>query len=551
MGKRDPIDQLTEDLKKLQLSQAQLLSRLAVSGPPGRSALMPPSDDRLCWICDGDQTVHRLGLRNCPIVPWLISEGLVQYNQMGRLTRIGGTELPRVSPGSGGIARALREEASRSSKGKGHERDTPPHMSTSMSIELLQDGESVIEGEVFAVVANDGWAENQAAARSQKPDNRADPYKRPDRLPPKPSVVIPIAPKRATPKENPFLKVTPDQLPRPSFAKAPEPYKTPVLDAPLITKAPVHPANTEDQWRAKKTQPKRPAGPPKNQDVDMRDTSRPEAPKQASKYHFTSDIQESVKVDSVQEKVLSTMITMPLREVLAISADLQKRFTALTKTRREYVSDTTVKANVGELEDDDEELRPGQAMLSYDNMDDVASIADRYVGAVAVSPNRFFAMTTGRFEGKFADIPVSFMIDSGSELNLIPEEIYNQTKVALDVDGSHWSLRGVHGAAVPLKGCCCDVPITIGGHRFDHHFFVNSGSGKQDIILGQPWLTWFSAQANYTREGKMDLALWANGDRSGPPTISIPLCTPNAPRNQDKLVMRSRVVEVTDDEEDF
>jgi Aspartyl protease len=190
-------------------------------------------------------------------------------------------------------------------------------------------------------------------------------------------------------------------------------------------------------------------------------------------------------------------------------------------------------------------------MLTYD-ADNVVSIDNRYVGAVAVSPNRSFAVTTGRFKGKFADTPVSFMIDSGSELNLIPEEIHNQTQVALDVDGSRWSLRGVHGAAVQLKGCCRDVPITIGGHRFDHHFFVNMVSGKQDIILGQLWLTWFSAQANYTRESKMDLALWANGDRTGPPTISITLFTPNAPRNQDKLVvMRSRVVEVTDDKQDF
>jgi Aspartyl protease len=289
----------------------------------------------------------------------------------------------------------------------------------------------------------------------------------------------------------------------------------------------------------------------------MKDTTKQDPPKPANRYHFTSDIQESVKVENVQEKVLSTLITMPLREVLAISADLQKRVTALTKTRREYVPDSTAKANAGDGDliddEDDADARPGQAILTYEELDDVATIVDRYAGAVAISPSRFFAMATGRFEGKFADVPVYFMIDSGSELNLIPEEVYNQTQVALDVDGSRWALRGVHGAAVPLKGCCRDVPITIGGHRFDHHFFVNTGSSKKDVILGQPWLTWFAAQANYTREGTMNLALWANGDRTGPATISIPLCSPvNASRNHDKLVVkRSQVVDVTDDERDF
>src|SRR6202035_1188168 len=106
----------------------------------------------------------------------------------------------------------------------------------------------------------------------------------------------------------------------------------------------------------------------------MREPAKQDVPKQANKYHFTSDIQESVKVDSVQEKVLSTMITMPLREVLAISADLQKRFTALTKTRREYISDTTAKANAGEYHDEDEDARPGQAMLTYDDADEGATI---------------------------------------------------------------------------------------------------------------------------------------------------------------------------------
>jgi Aspartyl protease len=549
-AKRDPIDQLTEEMKKLQLSQAQLFARLAAANQPGRSPATGTADARLCWICDGDQNVHRLGLRNCPDVPRLISEGLVQYNQMGRLTRAGGTDLPRVAPGSGGIARALREEVSRSAKGKGRERDVPPHISSSMSIELLQDGESLIEGNVFAVIADDQWAESQAVTRSQKPDTRAEPYKRPERAAAKPPIVSvpskPVPPNApANNRENPFLRVIPDQIPKPSFVKV---HKTPVQDTPLATKAPVHPANTEDHWRAKKTQPR----PPINRDVEMREPAKQDVPKQANKYHFTSDIQESVKVDNVQEKVLNTMITMPLREVLAISADLQKRFTALTKTRREYVpADTLAKANACALQDDVEDSQPGEAMLTYENLDDVASIAERYAGAVAVRPSRFFAMTTGRFEGKFSDVPVSFMVDSGSELNLIPEEIYNRTKVALDVDGSRWSLKGVHGAAVPLKGCCRDVPITIGGHRFDHHFFVNTGSVKQDVILGQPWLTWFSAQANYTREGSMDLALWADGDRAGRPTISIPLCSPNAPRNHDKLVMRARVVEASDDDEDF
>ena len=79
------------------------------------------------------------------------------------------------------------------------------------------------------------------------------------------------------------------------------------------------------------------------------------------------------------------------------------------------------------------------------------------------------------------------MVDTGSELNLISDELYQQTNLALNVDGAHWSLKGINGGAVPLVGCCRDIPLIRSGHHFDHHFFISKeGTGKQDVILGQP-----------------------------------------------------------------
>jgi len=110
-----------------------------------------------------------------------------------------------------------------------------------------------------------------------------------------------------------------------------------------------------------------------------------------------------------------------------------------------------------------------------------------------------FAMVTGCFQGKFAGLDVVFMIDTGSELNLMSQDFYDKTNLAIDLDGMCWSLKGINGRPVPLGGCVCDTEIKISGRQFDHHVFISrEGTGKQEIILGQPWLQWYSALIQYT-----------------------------------------------------
>jgi hypothetical protein len=154
---------------------------------------------------------------------------------------------------------------------------------------------------------------------------------------------------------------------------------------------------------------------------------------------------------------------------------------------------------------------------------------------------------------------VTFMVDTGSELNLMSEEFFRRTALPLDHDGSRWSLKGINGPAVPLVGCVCNSPVEISGHAFNHHFFVSSkGTGKQEIILGQPWMLWYAADISYSRSEGVQLHLWANGERHclkhkhrTPPTLSIQLCPTDLPCNADHLVLqthshRATIEEVSD-----
>lgn len=117
------------------------------------------------------------------------------------------------------------------------------------------------------------------------------------------------------------------------------------------------------------------------------------------------------------------------------------------------------------------------------------------------------------------------------------------SSIAIDLNGARWKLKGINGGAVPLVGCCREVPVAIGGHRFDHHFFVNSETDKQGVILRQPWLQWYTAALLYSRSGAVEMKVWKAGDWKGRerPTISICLCTANAPQNSDWLVMNKKV----------
>ena len=82
------------------------------------------------------------------------------------------------------------------------------------------------------------------------------------------------------------------------------------------------------------------------------------------------------------------------------------------------------------------ELRVG---LEFDESTELKEdILIHYASAVKnhLTPQPLFVMVTGHFWGKFARLEAVFMIDTGSELNLIAQEFYDRTNLAIDLDGT-------------------------------------------------------------------------------------------------------------------
>ena len=573
-----PVDRLTKQMEDLRLAHAEFLRSVNITPNPNLTNQQIMKEAR-CFFCD--KTTHRLGLKFCPEVEACIKEGLVAYTPLGRLARSDGSELPRVFGSDGGVAKVLREQRATSSnlKGKAREasRDLPPHMANYAG--LLFDGEDALTSEVFNASPSSvipEWraspSSTLAVTRSQKDkETRFDPIKRPEK-------------RQTEAKSFPKSKENQNKPPIPTLENL-GPAKAPVASTPQAFNLRPPTVNTEDAFKNRR------ATPAKTKDVEMKDGET--KAKSAPAYHFTSDIQEMYDLDKiVREKVNKTIVQLELGELLAISAFMQKSIGNMTKTRREYKSKPVVASIVEVLEDvewDEENAMQTELAGGYDSDDEdfyntlptaesfsnagfiesrvglefdeskesKESILVRYASAVKIhlSPQPLFAMVTGRFKGKFAGFDAVFMIDTGSELNLIAQEFYDRTNLAIDLDGTRWSLKGINGRPVPLGGCVRDAEIMISGRRFDHHIFVSrEGTGKQEIILGQPWLQWYSASIQYTRQGAMNMRIWQEGDGDKTdgspqgPSVLIPLCTPGAPRNAATLNLdhRARIEEVDD-----
>lgn len=571
------ISQITHQLEQLKIAVAQQSTNpMPRNTPAAPYNGAPPlsytadSSNRTCFICKFENGTHRLGTQNCPEAAALISEGLAAYSTTtGRLVRHDGTDLPRTT---GSIATALRNERSMSSDLKGKARaghDLPPHMANSAG--LLCNGIPFLEEGGSSSFYSYQTSISQPVTRSQTNNNRHNPIQRPqasqsqdqqERLtiklparPPKPTIP-PTPPATSNPTPQTYVAPPAPQVPPTTAVQPPENVSTPPV------------TNTREGWKKKRDN--------KAEDVEMVDL-KDSAPKTGTSFRLTNEIQKLVDLDTVFKRMLGSSLTMTVAEMLAMSPEMQKRITSLTKLQKEYTSKTvrflpTVAEGGDDGDDDIYNTSPVRATLvSNSNIrmaidpggdsDDLGGTIKRFANMVKAHSDEklLLAMSTGRFQGLVNGVSATFMIDSGSELNLIPLDFFRTTGIPLDMEGQRWSLVGINGVTTPLAGCARNVPIEFGGHRFDHHFFVNGAENSNgDIILGQPWLQWHSVSILYSREGMVNLEVYKRGNRDkvyhdqpSIPTVTVQICSPNSSRNTNKLHKcshRATIEEITDDE---
>ncbi|KAI0704768.1 hypothetical protein C8Q76DRAFT_588449, partial [Earliella scabrosa] len=480
---RGQINALTQQIKTLALAVHQ-------DRPLGSTSTQAPAAiGRTCWMCGrSEQTglTHAIGLRFCPETQRLLREKRIVFHpETGRVVNKDLSEFPPPAQLPYGIA-AYLDSLARSGV-----REQPPHLANAHSIGLLRDGAPVVSYATCPPSAHSAYS-HPVTTRSKAAQSPAT-------------------------KHVHFEASDSDAEPQPSQQRRePAPAPTPSLSS--LPNPP--PVNTREGWQG--SQHNKPSF---------------KAGARAPPVRFTSDVQESVSVDALQEQLLSTRIEMSLREALAIAPSLQKRFGALVKVRRESDGATRTVAQAALTEVD---VTPPslEAAVSFEQgVELLEDVVERYAASVSLGQPRQYAMVSGLCEGVFGDQRVTFLVDTGSELNLINQDVWKRTNLDLDRDGARWSLRGLGGAPVTLLGCIRDAPIQLGGKNFDHHFFVSTAERTvYDGILGQPWLSYFAAEVSYETSGDSSLTAYPSRSRSGP-SVTLQICTAGHPRNADRLVL--------------
>ncbi|KAI0739244.1 hypothetical protein C8Q80DRAFT_1275387 [Daedaleopsis nitida] len=474
---------------------------------------------KCCWMCgqtEGAGLQHPIGMRNCPDTQQLLQERIIAYNpQNGRLVKaLDGSELPPWHMAPNSIAALLWEELAKSPR---QQRDIPPHQSAHVhSIGVLCDGEPVFS---YARTPNaDTFHSLPVSTRSQT--NRPESVNHP--LPAGSGKTV----RFDTPSDDDDEAAVDSTVPA---------SVKPGTAPPKI--------NTGSGWKDSRLE-------------RGRGESTLRSKFGAKPYRFTSDVQESVSVNEIEDHLLLTKVSLTLRELLGIAPSLQKRFGTLVKTRREPdVKDgpgVRTAAAVDVLSSLSTDASSLEASVVFDRSEtSLTELLDRYASSLALGFPRTFAMVSGLAKGTFGDQLITFLVDTGSELNLVFFDVWERSKMPMNEDGARWSLKGLGGQPVPLLGCAVDAKVQVGGRNFDHHFFVLSalGNGIYGGILGQPWLAYFAANIQYERSGETVLTVFPSGNSKGGGGVAIAVSPKNHPRNA--LVLTSRVEPPADAQQGF
>lgn len=520
-----------------------------------------------CFMC-GQAGTHQLGLRFCPETNKLVSERLVTFSvQCNKYILPDGQDLPRVPYGwIGGVASFIRQQT-----GTVSNRDPPPHLPNTGvvgTVGLMYDDTEILTGNTFALeMVSSDYVSNPTTRSGRDTTNRFDPINRPDRgKAPERAPENAPAPIRQPPLQPQPVQQPPQVQPPPQQQVRFAPEPTPIPNKVNVPQPP-NPINNQQGW--KNSRPGNPRG--GAQDVEMKDGDSKKQANTGPQYHFSSKIQDHANPDNMFTHIGGMKVEVPLFQLLGLSPQLSRMMSESTRTRREYgpskdginksaeysqfAADSTWDREVTEVTG----LRGPDSDESHAYVEEGDPTLKEFVfwcnnAAVEIPQTRLFAMTVGDIRLTLNGVEFLAMLDSGSELNVAGSHLPEAASLPMDFDGMRWKLKGINGDYERLRGCIIEAPIRIGGHDFSHHIFVSQQSiGRHDIILGQPFLQWFSLRMDYDRGSHAKLYLWADGDKSRRPTLMISITDPNSSRNASAIKGLSNVTSYIEEveSEDF
>ncbi len=251
---------------------------------------------RRCYVCgktEGENLDHPLGTKNCPETARLLAEKLASFSPLGRLSWPDGSPLPNPNLLPGGYSTFIRDQRAAANAAANSDsvprRDLPPHQANAMRVGLCRDGAPVFS---YPTSVSTSAADIEAYS-------------------------FPVTTRSAAKHAAPNVPSSSVSIPPPAPVSA---------SPPALNESPPRP-NTEQGWNDTRREKIR-----ASVSAPLDRTRQP----RSANLRFSSAVQDSVSIADVEDHVLNTKITLTLRECLGMSANLQKRFGALVKTRREF-----------------------------------------------------------------------------------------------------------------------------------------------------------------------------------------------------------------------
>jgi hypothetical protein len=262
---------------------------------------------------------------------------------------------------------------------------------------------------------------------------------------------------------------------------------------------------------------------------------------------FTTGMRERCDTKEVYNKVLLTDVTLPLGEFLAVCPEIEKSLSSDTRLRTVPVT----QANSKDLEGtpmemytqahspEDSDIDPSE----YESIPESLGYyyrhkpyKDQQIGLGAVIRKKYRngesedIASTGTFPMAIGDVDdIRAVVDSGAGVGVVTPQLAAGLEItyAQDHSGKDFSLKNVSGRVDRLKGKFNNLPVIIGGLRFDETFFIGEDWNSHfDVILGQTFL----------RRYKCDLCWNGNTDERGNELITLHLF-PNGDRDRRPLVV--------------
>jgi hypothetical protein len=143
----------------------------------------------------------------------------------------------------------------------------------------------------------------------------------------------------------------------------------------------------------------------------------PRRKKMVKQFRYTTEVQDSVKVDDVFEKIMKQPVNLTMRDLLGTSIGLTKKLQEATKSHRKQTSseenEVTQEICRVSFEDSDNMLESYEAEYK-----EAPKITYKVSGQA--TPRQFIAMASGGYVG---NTETEMLIDTGSELNIMSADI--------------------------------------------------------------------------------------------------------------------------------